>query len=81
MEALADAHANVAAMVRVEARAADLPQGTPQHVVASLDGRPRPRSCAGFDRIFLLSPAIEEQAELETWCSLTHCWPRATART
>ena len=65
MEALADAHADVAAMVRVEARAADLP-GTPQHVVASFDDPPPAEVLRRFDRIFLLSPAIEEQAELET---------------
>jgi NAD(P)H dehydrogenase (quinone) len=65
MEALADAHADVTAMVRVEARAADLP-GTPQHVVATLDDPPPAEVLRGFDRIFLLSPAIEEQAELET---------------
>ena len=39
MEALADARADVTAMVRVEAKAADLP-GTPRHVVATLDGPP-----------------------------------------
>jgi len=65
MEALADAHADVAAMVRVEASAADLP-GTPQHVVATFDDPPPPEVLRGFDRVFLLSPAIEEQAELET---------------
>jgi NAD(P)H dehydrogenase (quinone) len=65
LEALADAHADVAAMVRVEAKAADLP-GTPQHVVASLDEPPPAEVLRGFDRVFLLSPAIEEQAELET---------------
>jgi uncharacterized protein YbjT (DUF2867 family) len=65
MEALADAHADVTAMVRVEARAADLP-GTPQHVVATFDDPPPAEVLRGFDRVFLLSPAIEEQAELET---------------
>ena len=65
MEALADAHADVAAMVRVQARAADLP-GTPQHVVATFDDPPPAEVLRGFDRVFLLSPAIEEQAELET---------------
>jgi NAD(P)H dehydrogenase (quinone) len=65
MEALADAHADVAAMVRVEAGAADLP-GTPQHVVATFDDPPPAEVLRGFDRVFLLSPAIEEQAELET---------------
>ena len=65
MEALADAHADVAAMVRVEATAADLP-GTPRHVVATFDDPPPAEVLQGFDRVFLLSPAIEEQAELET---------------
>ena len=65
MEALADAHADVAAMVRVEAGGADLP-GTPQHVVATFDDPPPAEVLRGFDRVFLLSPAIEEQAELET---------------
>jgi uncharacterized protein YbjT (DUF2867 family) len=65
MEALADAHADVAAMVRVEARAGDLP-GTPGHVVATFDDPPPAEILRGFDRVFLLSPAIEEQAELET---------------
>jgi uncharacterized protein YbjT (DUF2867 family) len=65
MEALADAHADVAAMVRVEARADDLP-GTPGHVVATFDDPPPAETLRGFDRVFLLSPAIEEQAELET---------------
>lgn len=65
MEALADAHTDVAAMVRVQARAADLP-GTPRHVVATFDDPPPAEILRGFDRVFLLSPAIEEQAELET---------------
>ena len=65
MEKLADAHADVAAMVRVEAKAADLP-GSPQHVVASFDDPPTAEVLRDFDRVFLLSPAIEEQAELET---------------
>ena len=65
MEALADTHADVAAMVRVEARAVDLP-GTSQHVVATFDNPPPAEVLRGYDRVFLLSPAIEEQAELET---------------
>ena len=65
MEALADAQADAAAMVRVEAKAADLP-GTPRHVVATFDDPPPAEVLRGFDRVFLLSPAIEEQAELET---------------
>jgi uncharacterized protein YbjT (DUF2867 family) len=65
MEALADARADVAAMVRVEAKAEDLP-GTPRHVVATLDRPPSAAVLREFDRIFLLSPEIEEQAALET---------------
>jgi NAD(P)H dehydrogenase (quinone) len=65
MEALADARADATAMVRVEAKAADLP-GTPRHMVATLDGPPSAEVLRGFDRIFLLSPEIEEQAALET---------------
>jgi NAD(P)H dehydrogenase (quinone) len=65
LEALADAQADVAAMVRVEAKADDLP-GTPQHVVAAFDDPPPAEVLRGFDRVFLLSPAVQEQAELET---------------
>jgi len=65
LEALADARADVTAMVRVEAKAADLP-GTPRHVVAALDDPPPAGVLRGFDRVFLLSPPIEQQAELET---------------
>jgi NAD(P)H dehydrogenase (quinone) len=65
MEALADARAEATAMVRVEARAADLP-GAPSHVVASLDDPPPADVLRSFDRVFLLSPVHEEQAALET---------------
>jgi NAD(P)H dehydrogenase (quinone) len=65
MEALADAHADATAMVRVEARATDLP-GTPRHVVATLDKPPPAEVLREFGRIFLLSPETEEQAALET---------------
>ena len=65
MEALADAGADVTAMVRVEAKAADLP-GTPEHVVATFDDPPPESVMRKFDRIFLLSPELEEQAALET---------------
>jgi uncharacterized protein YbjT (DUF2867 family) len=64
MEMLADAHAEVTAMVRVEARAADLP-GTPRYTVATFDDPPPAETLREFDRIFLLSPAQEEQASLE----------------
>jgi NAD(P)H dehydrogenase (quinone) len=64
MEALADQGADVTAMVRVPAKAADLP-GFPGHVVATLDGPPPPEILRTFDRVFLLSPAHEGQVELE----------------
>ncbi len=64
MEALADVGAEVAAMVRVPAKAVDLP-GSPQHVVATLDGPPSADVLQAFDRVFLLSPAHEGQVELE----------------
>jgi NAD(P)H dehydrogenase (quinone) len=65
MEALADAGADAAAMVRVEAKAAGLP-GAPGHVVASFDDPPPAETLREFDRVFLLSPADQEQAALET---------------
>jgi NAD(P)H dehydrogenase (quinone) len=65
LEALADARAEVTAMVRVAARADDLP-GTPLHLVATFDDPPPAEVLRAFDQVFLLSPAIEEQAELET---------------
>lgn len=64
MEALADAGADATAMVRVEAKGADLP-GSAKHIVATLDAPPAPEVLRAFDRVFLLSPAREEQAELE----------------
>jgi NAD(P)H dehydrogenase (quinone) len=64
MEALADAGAEAAAMVRVQAKAVDLP-GSRQHVVATLDGPPPAETLWAFDRVFLLSPAHEGQVELE----------------
>ena len=65
MEALADANAEVTAMVRVAARAADLP-GAPGHVVATFDDPPPAAELRQFDQVFLLSPEVQEQAELET---------------
>jgi NAD(P)H dehydrogenase (quinone) len=65
LEALADAGADTTAMVRVEAKAADLP-GASAHVVASFDDPPPAEVLQGFDRVFLLSPSGEEQAVLET---------------
>ena len=64
MEALADLRAEATAMVRVPAKAADLP-GSPNHLVATLDGPPPADVLRTFDRVFLLSPAHEGQVELE----------------
>jgi NAD(P)H dehydrogenase (quinone) len=64
MEALADLGADATAMVRVPARAVDMP-GSPKHVVATLDGPPPAEILQDFDRVFLLSPAHEAQVELE----------------
>src|SRR6202043_2684677 len=64
MEALADAGADATAMVRVEAKGEDLP-GSAKHIVATLDYPPPAGVLQSFDRVFLLSPANEEQAELE----------------
>ena len=64
MEALADRGAEATAMVRVAAKAADLP-GSTQHVVATLDGPPPAATLRAFDQVFLLSPAHEGQVELE----------------
>ena len=65
LEALADMGAETTAMVRVEAKAADLP-GTPRYVVASFDDPPPAQILRDFDQVFLLSPADDEQAGLET---------------
>jgi uncharacterized protein YbjT (DUF2867 family) len=64
VEELRDAHEPVTGMVRVEAKALDLPPAV-GHVVATLDGPPPPEVLRTFDQIFLMSPSIEEQAELE----------------
>jgi NAD(P)H dehydrogenase (quinone) len=64
MEALADAGTEATAMVRVEAKGADLP-GSSKHIVATFDDPPPAGVLRSFDKVFLLSPAHEEQAELE----------------
>jgi uncharacterized protein YbjT (DUF2867 family) len=64
LEALADTGADVTAMVRVPAKGADLP-GAAKHIVASFDEPPPAEVLQTFDRIFLLSPDLAEQAELE----------------
>jgi uncharacterized protein YbjT (DUF2867 family) len=64
VEGLEDAGAEATAMVRVQARAVGIPPkvGT---VVASLEAPPPPELLQEFDRIFLISPAHEQQVELE----------------
>ncbi|HWG60687.1 MAG TPA: NmrA family NAD(P)-binding protein [Streptosporangiaceae bacterium] len=64
LEALADQGAEATAMVRVEAKGLDLP-GAAKHVVASFDEPPPSEVLQDFEKVFLLSPAQEEQAELE----------------
>jgi uncharacterized protein YbjT (DUF2867 family) len=64
LEALADARAQAVAMVRVEAKALDLP-GRTENLVATFDDPPAAEQLQAFDRVFLLSPSIETQAELE----------------
>ncbi|GAA1164523.1 NmrA family NAD(P)-binding protein [Nocardioides aquiterrae] len=64
LENLDDAAAPAAALVRTEAGAVDLPPGV-DHVVGSLDDPPPPDVLGQFDQVFLLSPDIEGQAELE----------------
>ncbi|MDT7700419.1 MAG: hypothetical protein QOJ30_2744 [Pseudonocardiales bacterium] len=64
VEELTDAREPVTGMVRVEAKALDLPPAA-GHVVATLDGPPSPDVLRTFDRIFLMSPSSEEQVELE----------------
>ena len=64
LEALADARAEAIAMVRVEAKALDLP-GPGENLVATFDDPPAAEQLQAFDRVFLLSPSREAQAELE----------------
>lgn len=64
LEVLADARADATAMVRVEAKAVDLP-GPGENLVATFDDPPSAEQLQAFDRVFLLSPSGETQAELE----------------
>jgi NAD(P)H dehydrogenase (quinone) len=64
LEALADARADATAMVRVEAKGLDLP-GPGENLVATFDDPPPAEQLQAFDRVFLLSPSGESQAELE----------------
>jgi uncharacterized protein YbjT (DUF2867 family) len=64
LEALADARAEAVAMVRVEAKGLDLP-GPGENLVGTFDDPPAVEQLQAFDRVFLLSPSSETQAELE----------------
>ena len=64
LEVLADAQADATAMVRVEAKGVDLP-GPGENLVATFDDPPAAEQLQAFDRVFLLSPSGETQAELE----------------
>jgi len=64
LEALVDAQAEAIAMVRVEAKGLDLP-GPGENLVATFDDPPAAEQLREFDRVFLLSPSSEAQAELE----------------
>jgi NAD(P)H dehydrogenase (quinone) len=64
LENLDDAAVAVTAMVRTDAGAVDLPPRV-EHVIGALDGPPAPEVLQQFDQVFLLSPDVEGQAEME----------------
>jgi NAD(P)H dehydrogenase (quinone) len=64
LENLDDAAAPTTALVRTEAEAVDLPPRV-KYLVGALDNPPPPEVLREFDEIFLHSPDIEAQAELE----------------
>jgi uncharacterized protein YbjT (DUF2867 family) len=64
LEELADLGAPATGLVRVEARGLGLPGGA-GYLVGNLDDPGPPDVLRGFDRVFLLSPMHEGQAELE----------------
>ena len=64
LENLDDAAAPATAMVRTDAGAVDLPPRV-EHVVGALDDPPPPEVLQQFDQVFLLSPDVEGQAEME----------------
>jgi NAD(P)H dehydrogenase (quinone) len=64
LESLDDAAAPATAMVRTDAGAVDLPPRV-AHLVGALDDPPAPEVLRQFDQVFLLSPDIEGQAEME----------------
>jgi uncharacterized protein YbjT (DUF2867 family) len=64
LENLDDAAAPATAMVRTDAGAVDLPPRV-EHVVGALGDPPAPEVLQQFDQVFLLSPDVEGQAEME----------------
>ena len=64
LENLDDAAVPATAMVRTDAGALDLPPRV-VHVVGTLDDPPAPQVLQQFDQVFLLSPEVEGQAEME----------------
>ncbi len=64
LENLDDAAAPATALVRTDAGAVDLPPHV-GYVVGALDDPPAPEVLQQYDRVFLLSPDIEGQAEME----------------
>lgn len=64
LENLDDAGAPATAIVATDAGAVDLPPGV-QYVVGALDDPPAPEVLQQYDQVFLLSPDIEGQAEME----------------
>ncbi|WP_017935716.1 NmrA family NAD(P)-binding protein [Nocardioides sp. Iso805N] len=64
LENLDDAAAPATAIVRTDGGAVDLPPGV-EYVVGGLDDPPAPEVLQQFDQVFLISPEIEGQAEME----------------
>jgi NAD(P)H dehydrogenase (quinone) len=64
LENLVDEASPATAMVRTDAGAVDLPPRV-EHLVGALDDPPAPEVLRQFDQVFLLSPDIEGQAEME----------------
>jgi uncharacterized protein YbjT (DUF2867 family) len=64
VEELTDARVPVTGMVRVAAKALDLPPSV-GHLVAGLDTPPSSDVLRQFDRIFLMSPSLEAQVQME----------------
>jgi NAD(P)H dehydrogenase (quinone) len=64
LESLVDAAVPATALVRTDAGAVDLPSRV-EHVIGDLADPPPPEVLEQFDQVFLLSPDVEGQAEME----------------